>query len=179
MLYKPTFCCQCGEKIERQKWSLWTSRRFCENCETDFRKEEFLIPGILICLTLTSGLLAFGSFFQSPEKPLLVTTRKNVRESSDNSAHNRENSKNQFSEANQNSVNNNSRIIALQKSSEIPVNSAKSPESQISADETVYFCGAQTKKGMPCSRKVKGSSRCWQHRGQPAMLPKNKLVAGR
>lgn len=178
MLYKPSFCCQCGKKIERQKWSLWTSRRFCENCETDFRKEEFLIPGVLICLTLTSGLLAFGSFLQSPEKPLAVTTRKIVRESSDNPANNRENLKNEFPEANRNPVNNNSRTAAFQKSGVVSANSAKPPELQISVAETVYFCGAQTKKGTACSRKVKGSGRCWQHRGQPALLPKNKLAAG-
>jgi hypothetical protein len=42
--------------------------------------------------------------------------------------------------------------------------------------EPVYICGARTKKGKPCSRRVHGPVRCWQHKGLPAMLPAEKLV---
>lgn len=42
-------------------------------------------------------------------------------------------------------------------------------------DEQVYSCGARTKKGTPCSRRVHGPVRCWQHKGMPAMLPQDKL----
>jgi hypothetical protein len=41
--------------------------------------------------------------------------------------------------------------------------------------ETVYLCGARTKKGTPCSRRVHGPVRCWQHKGASAMLPQDKL----
>lgn len=41
--------------------------------------------------------------------------------------------------------------------------------------EDVYLCGARTKKGTPCSRRVHGPVRCWQHKGSPAMLPVDKL----
>ena len=41
--------------------------------------------------------------------------------------------------------------------------------------EGVYICGARTKKGTPCSRRVHGPVRCWQHKGLPAMLPVEKL----
>jgi hypothetical protein len=43
------------------------------------------------------------------------------------------------------------------------------------AVEDVYICGARTKKGTPCSRRVHGPVRCWQHKGLPAMLPVDKL----
>jgi hypothetical protein len=43
-------------------------------------------------------------------------------------------------------------------------------------EETVYVCGARTKKGTPCSRRVHQPGRCWQHKGMPAMLPAEKLV---
>lgn len=43
-------------------------------------------------------------------------------------------------------------------------------------EEAVYICGARTKKGMPCSRRVQHPGRCWQHKGMPAMLPAEKLV---
>jgi hypothetical protein len=42
--------------------------------------------------------------------------------------------------------------------------------------EVVYICGARTKKGTPCQRRVRGPFRCWQHRGMPAMLPPSKLI---
>lgn len=42
--------------------------------------------------------------------------------------------------------------------------------------EVVYVCGARTKKGTPCQRRVRGPGRCWQHRGMKAILPPSKLV---
>jgi len=53
---------------------------------------------------------------------------------------------------------------------------ATAPVSQTEAlIEDVYICGARTKKGTPCSRRVHGPVRCWQHKGMPAMLPAEKL----
>jgi hypothetical protein len=43
-------------------------------------------------------------------------------------------------------------------------------------EEPVYICGARTKKGTPCSRRVHGQGRCWQHKGAPSMLPQDKLL---
>jgi hypothetical protein len=51
------------------------------------------------------------------------------------------------------------------------VNATEAP----TANEQVYICGARTKKGTPCSRRVHGPVRCWQHKGAPAMLPPDKL----
>jgi len=44
------------------------------------------------------------------------------------------------------------------------------------AQEEIYLCGARTKKGTPCSRRVHGPVRCWQHKGMRAMLPQEKLI---
>lgn len=43
-------------------------------------------------------------------------------------------------------------------------------------EEAVYICGARTKKGTPCSRRVHQPGRCWQHKGMPAMLAAEKLI---
>jgi hypothetical protein len=40
----------------------------------------------------------------------------------------------------------------------------------------VSLCGARTKKGTMCTRRVHGAVRCWQHLGKPAMLPPEKLL---
>jgi hypothetical protein len=45
------------------------------------------------------------------------------------------------------------------------------------ADETVYICGARTKKGTPCRRRVHvAGERCYQHKGMPAMVSLDKLA---
>ena len=49
------------------------------------------------------------------------------------------------------------------------------PSTAISSEEEVYLCGAETKKGTPCSRRVHGPVRCWQHKGARAMKPQDKL----
>jgi hypothetical protein len=52
-----------------------------------------------------------------------------------------------------------------------------SPAAQaVVTTEEAYICGARTKKGTPCSRRVRGPVRCWQHKGAQAMLPLEKLV---
>jgi hypothetical protein len=55
-----------------------------------------------------------------------------------------------------------------------PGTPATSASNTVEAD--VYICGARTKKGTPCSRRVHGPVRCWQHKGMPAMLPQEKLL---
>ncbi len=47
------------------------------------------------------------------------------------------------------------------------------------AEEAVYICGARTQKGTPCSRRVRGTGRCWQHLGMPAMIPLEKRLVAR
>ena len=46
----------------------------------------------------------------------------------------------------------------------------------IVADDKAYICGARTKKGTPCHRRVHAAGeRCFQHKGMPSMLPLEKL----
>jgi hypothetical protein len=53
-----------------------------------------------------------------------------------------------------------------QQSSQTGTPPAQAP----STYEQVYICGARTKKGTPCSRRVHGPVRCWQHKGLPSMI---------
>jgi hypothetical protein len=47
---------------------------------------------------------------------------------------------------------------------------------QLSADDKAYICGARTKKGTPCHRRVHAAGeRCFQHKGMAAMVPLDKL----
>ena len=54
--------------------------------------------------------------------------------------------------------------------------SANPPQTSPAPTEQLYICGARTKKGTPCSRRVHGPVRCWQHKGARAMLPQEKLL---
>ena len=68
MLYKPTYCCNCGEKIERERWTPATSRRFCQSCEIEFKGHE-LLPKIGAAAILIFGLFGTGSYLTKSEKP--------------------------------------------------------------------------------------------------------------
>ena len=176
MLYKPNFCCHCGEKVERMQWKLWTSQRFCENCEKDFRREEWS-PTFLLGLSMLFGLIGFGSFLKTPEKPLTIGTNQfgirssnrtqNVKALRNGPDPNVPNTERPGPAMNQDSA---------KEGPQKPQKAALNDQPQDLSAEPVYFCGAQTKKGTACTRKVKGGGRCWQHAGQPAMLPKEKLV---
>ncbi|MCY7346214.1 MAG: hypothetical protein LH614_08320 [Pyrinomonadaceae bacterium] len=173
MPYKPKFCCQCGEKIDGIDRRFWASRRFCELCETDLKIHEWL-PRFLVGIAVLFGLFGIGNYLQKPEKPLSVAPL-------------------QFAALNTKSdamppkpVAQVSPAASVQLPSKPPIEpvvsslAGKQPDApKIEAAEKVYFCGAPTKKGTMCSRRVKNGGRCWQHEGQTAMLPQEKLLAAR
>jgi hypothetical protein len=183
MFYKPKFCCSCGEKIERRDWKVWTSRRFCELCETDYKMSDW-IPRAVVLIGIMAGVFGLGSYLQKGEKPLNIT--RNVSEA--NSAPDslpaanaaniprnlRGNLSNASNSANQNGDRSKEYSPSDQKTLPVQLEDQQNP-----ATETVYVCGAKTKKGKPCTRLVKGGGRCWQHIGKPSMVPQEKLLAGK
>ncbi len=72
-LYKPNFCAECGEKIERDSWHFWTSRSFCENCEPVFRANR-IVPAAMLGAFLFIGGFFFGQVGKRPQKTLPVIT---------------------------------------------------------------------------------------------------------
>jgi hypothetical protein len=187
MLYKPKFCCSCGDEIERVSWNLTDSRRFCQVCETQYKIYDWL-PRILVVIGLFTGILGVGFYWQRAENAadilphqiaggnnhsvnknaiqtnsLQFSTNQTVQES----AHEKQTAA---------QTQNKSQIISVKPS--LPAAQSRQIEKQpIAVVDKTYFCGAQTKKGTPCSRRVKGSGRCWQHAGQAALLPPEKLIA--
>lgn len=149
-MYHPKFCCECGERILREKWRLWTSRRYCDNCAKHYQKKQIIAPIIASVALLGGGLLA-GRSMRSGQPPILeksqlvTLTSTPERKQKINSQQN---------------INAQTNINAQQTPSEQPA----------------YYCGARTQKGMPCMRRVRGPVRCWQHEGKPAMMPQEKLL---
>ena len=146
-MYRPNFCVECGERVERARWFLWTSRRFCLLCEKSMRK-TLMKPLIIASLAIFSvGLLTGYSLHRPRPAPPLVSAS----------------------------------TLASTTETKLPKNGTNQPASKTNERveepaETRSICGARTKKGTPCSRRVHGVGRCWQHRGLPAMLPPEKLI---
>lgn len=166
-LFRPTFCCCCGEKIDRIEWRLWTSRKFCEVCESIHKGDE-LFPRIVVAAALLFGLFGFGSFLNSgsntsaidrPESSastVSVKPRYTLAATSADGANAKPAAEPVLSDAEQNAT--------AAKTVAEPVVEMPDPQSG-----QTFFCGARTKKGTPCSRRVKEKGRCWQHRGMPEM----------
>jgi len=184
MFYKPKYCCHCSEKIEREDWNWRASRRFCQLCQTEFFSQDWS-PRIIVALGLIIGIVGIGGYFQKHEKPLKVAAG-NLSKVSLSS---KKESSNQISVE----VNSNVQPLVQSSANSIEQRRKQTPvtplttknaqpaatENQLNSAEKVYFCGAATKKSTACSRRVKGGGRCWQHIGQPPILPPEKLIASR
>jgi hypothetical protein len=136
-MYRPNFCCECGKKILRLRWNLWTSSRFCDPCAQGNIKERIKRPAVVAILLLSVGFITGNA--RRPAPPPLIIHRA---------------------------------AGSLPKGA---ANEATASSNELVEDD-VYICGARTKKGTPCSRRVHGNVRCWQHKGMSAMLPPEKLV---
>ncbi len=173
MPYKPNFCCQCGDKIERIAWSFNSSRRFCELCETDLKMQDWL-PRIALGGGILLAIFGFGSYWTRPSTPLNIAPNQLLGSSQNVNRDAVKPSNSNSQTLPPKSAGNQQPPALQQKLTPKPTTVSSSPKQP---PEPVYFCGAQTKKGTPCSRRVKGGGRCWQHTGQAAMLPADKLVA--
>jgi len=168
-MYRPNFCAECGERVVRARWRPWTSGRFCAGCGRRFRKRRIVAP-LLVCATLFGLGFAFGSRGgRAPSAPLLVIERggADVSPLSSNALQTSPGGAGVGDEGN-------AQTPPAQETRYGP--DGTSGERPTEASEVVSMCGARTQKGTPCQRRVRGTGRCWQHRGKSAMLPPSKLV---
>ena len=147
-MYKPNFCAECGTKLLRLRWHFWTSRKFCNACARRLRRERFGPPLLAGLVLMGAGYIA-GRAGRATPPPLTIIRR----------------------------------VDSPLTSPEDPGPPKQTTTSDSSrgntppaVEEEIYICGARTKKGTPCSRRVHGPARCWQHKGSRAMLPPKKLI---
>lgn len=167
MLYRPNFCCHCGEKISRAKWTPLTSRRFCDFCAVE-QKQHDLLPRAAALVALLVGAAGLTTYFGSgtapprPSSAAVATEPRRIAPEKPTSKPTSETG----------SGNSSSAISEVASVSTANDNAPKSkqlgPTANSSTDQ-VYHCGSMTKKGTPCTRRVKSPGRCWQHLGQPGM----------
>ncbi|MEO8042174.1 MAG: hypothetical protein ABI646_06180 [Acidobacteriota bacterium] len=168
MFYRPHFCCHCGEKIIRAKWTALTSRRFCEFCAIE-QKQHDLMPRAAAVAILLFGAAGFTAYIGG----------SSGNSSSDRTASAKVHPLKTEPTRNDSNINPGNLTHALPvpsvaANSEVPSASAAQANTKQrgalrnSSTEPVYYCGAMTKKGTACTRRVKAPGRCWQHLGQPA-----------
>jgi hypothetical protein len=158
-MYRPNFCAACGARIERAHWRWWTSRCFCPKCAPRFRRGR--ISRTLFALLLLCGLsFSAGRMTRRASPPLVVSSAQLTQ------------------------------TVTPTAPAHLAPTGARANSQPTSAygldgttnerptdpNEIVSICGARTKKGTPCQRRVRGTGRCWQHLGMPAMLPPEKLI---
>ena len=134
----------------RPRRHLWTSRRFCRACAPRFRRSGLKWALLLAAALFLPGFL-FGRLLRPPPPPLVL-------------------------ERGAQTVAPVSPAPAAAKAAPTYGPDGTAGERPTEPDEVAYVCGARTKKGTPCQRRVRGPGRCWQHRGKPAILPPSKLV---
>ena len=178
MPFRPKFCANCGEKIERVDWGLFTSRRFCPICETEFKGQD-LMPRAIVGLGLLIGVFGFGSYLKSgtaTSNSLAIRQPAKIAEKQPptNAASPQPAMVDQATPQTTDARTSVTKPLPL--AAQPLLNAARKNASE--KNEPYYYCGAETKKGTPCTRRVKGNTRCYQHQGMPAMLLGEKLKIG-
>lgn len=135
-----TFCSECGERLKVKRSSTLLFRSFCSRCSPRFNCARLM----LIVAVALSAAIGFGiGRFTTPREPFYYIgtpvesgSSRTAPSTDDNAAH------------------------AARKSEAV----AQGEQVAFSPSAAEGACGARTKSGRPCLRKVKGGGYCWQHR---------------
>jgi len=146
------FCAECGEQLALKGWRVRLGRRLCNRCTQ--RLGRFASFRSLIVLTLIAvAAFAIGKYSRPRPPPLIIQRAANSP---------------LYQSPAESSVSAQANRAATSQSNQTP---ASVPS------EEGYICGARTKKGAPCQRRVHApGERCFQHKGLPAMVALDKLV---
>ena len=159
-MYRPNFCAECGERLTRRDWRkrirVFARASWCDDCARRLGRNGFAgvaRPTAIISILAISAF-AFGRYLRPAPPPLIISRAANS------------------------------------PLSDLPVNfndtarptnrkqgdSTSQDVAGVDRDDAAYICGARTRKGTPCRRRVHAAGeRCFQHKGMPAMVPLDKL----
>ncbi len=149
------FCVECGQPLA-QRWRLLISPNLCKDCRRQSAKLNTgrLFAGVAMVAVIAFGL---GRYLRPAPPPLIIQRAANSPLADEPIGLTPVDNVNRVASAKQD-------VLA---------------SSVITSGEPGYICGARTKKGTPCHRRVHfAGERCFQHKGLPAILPVEKLVIG-
>ena len=153
-MYRPKFCVECGEPLARKVWRAWTSGRLCGDCRQRSGKPKYgKSLGVIAAIAIIAFILGRS---MRPAPPPLIIQRAANSPLTDLPA--------------------DSNDASRERNGSLSI-SRKAASNAQTVDDAIYICGARTKKGTPCHRRVHSpGERCFQHKGMPAILPIEKLV---
>src|SRR5207253_2930875 len=139
----------CGARLTGNGWRARLRGSVCDDCST--RMGASPVTKIVITISIIAvAAFAFGRYLRPKPPPLIIQRAANSP----------------LSDLPLN-------LDAIPKSTDANPNRAV----VATADDVVYICGARTRKGTPCRRRVHSAGeRCYQHKGMPAMVPLEKLT---
>lgn len=132
------FCSQCGEKIKRNRLAAFALTSFCSGCKKQARFTRFVL--VMIFMSLTIGSFLAGRLTTPRQQFHFIGDPIDLQSAANSPA----------GEATEDSANTQEADVSKQTIS--------------SADEAIAMCGAPTKAGRPCRRKVRGGGTCYQHK---------------
>ena len=147
------FCTNCGARLMRKGWRARIRGSICDDCAA--RTGASPATKVVVVISIIAlGAFALGRYLRPKPPPLIIQRAAN-------------------SPLSDLPVN----LDLIAKRGETNANPNARASTMPNADDVVYICGARTKKGMPCRRRVHfAGERCYQHKGMPAMVPLDKLV---
>jgi hypothetical protein len=152
-MYRPNFCVECGERLTRRGWRALIRARFCTDCNRRLGRNAHAKTLVTVSL-LAASAFAMGRYLR-PQAPPLIIQRGSNSPLSDLPL----------------SLNDSSRPAGDSTTQRVETLNPIAP------DDKAYICGARTKKGTPCHRRVHAAGeRCFQHKGMPSLVPESKLV---
>ena len=152
-MYRPNFCVECGERLTRRGWRALIRARFCPDCDSRLGRSVHA-KTITIIVIVAAAAFATGRYLRPPGPPLIIQRAVNSP----------------LSDLPQN-LNDSTRLAGDSTKPNLESPHPTAP------DDKIYICGARTKKGTPCHRRVHAAGeRCFQHKGMPSLLPLSKLV---
>jgi len=149
---RSNFCANCGARLTRKNWRAFVAGARCDDCAS--RLGRSATKPLAIFAIIAIGAFAFGRYLRPGPPPLIIHRAANSP----------------LSDAPVN-------FEAVAKDSANDLNHPSALSNVATPDEAAYICGARTKKGTPCRRRVHAAGeRCYQHKGMPAMVSLEKLT---
>jgi hypothetical protein len=130
------FCSVCGEKLKPKPVVYSPFGSYCRRCAPEFDRARLIVFGIPIVFLVIG--FAIGHYSKARDRFQFIGTPI---------------------ESSMNASAMLPMVDARPSSPTVPARSVQPASPMIDG-----ICGATTKSGRPCQRKVKGGGRCWQHR---------------